>query len=233
MVLWRKPCHIKGWRLCILAFKFSIKNFQTHHMFSTIYFTWETKTPSNQQCPVYGGLERNKMDPDTTRKESERFDWIFFLFIIFLNFGKCNCWMQHLNIKHCSWIMVFSVVWDVFSQLALRWSEGQVESRSPCLSIPQHVTLNSHEVLEHFKTKTPCYPAGTDGLPTPNLSEKTKEDSNRKGKTEEQCTSPNHPPPPLPRHHHRHPLHPSGAVMGACSKCASSFRLASGFVDAA
>lgn len=164
-------------------------------------------------------------------KENGRFDWVFFLFSIFFLLVRVtvhHTWTS--NIAYCFWIMVFSVVWDISSQLTSRCGKSQVEPHSSCLPIPQHVTLNSHEVLEHFKTKTPCYPAGTDGLPTPNLSEKTKEDSNRKGKTEEECTSPNHPPPP---HHHRHPLHPSGAVMGACSKCASPFRVASGFVDAA
>lgn len=193
-----------------------------------MYSTWETKTPNNLQVPVYSSIERNNMDPDTIRQRE--FGWIFLLFIIlwwdfFLKSVTAERHTWTLYIVYCFWIALFSVVWDVFSQLTSRCRKSQAESRSPCLPIPQRVTLNSHEVLEHFKTKAPCYPAGTDGLPTPNLSEKTKEDSNRKGKTEEECTSPNHPPP----HHHRHPLYPSGAVMGACSKCAS----ASGFVDAA
>lgn len=68
---------------------------------------------------------------------------------------------------------------------------------SPPPSSPRSpsVTLNSPEVLEHFQTKAPCYPACTDGLPTPNLLQKTKEDSNRKSKTEK-CT-PRPPPTPI------------------------------------
>lgn len=84
-------------------------------------------------------------------------------------------------------------------------------------SSPAH-SPNSHEVSEHFQTKTPCYPACTDGLLTPNLLEKTKEDSNRKGKTQEKSTSP--PPKRQPSHH---PLRPAGR----CGARALSVPLAS------
>lgn len=72
-------------------------------------------------------------------------------------------------------------------------SQSQAECRllfPPPPSRKLRVTLNSHEVLQHVRTKAPCYLAGTDGLPTPNLSAKTKGDSNRKNKTEEKYTSP-------------------------------------------
>lgn len=85
------------------------------------------------------------------------------------------------------------------------------------------VTLNSHEVLEHSQTKAPCYPARTDGLPTPNLSERTKGDSNRRSKTEEKCTSPT---PIIITITPIIGIRPSGAVVDACSKCASCFRTA-------
>lgn len=51
---------------------------------------------------------------------------------------------------------------------------------------------------EHFQTKASCYPADTDGLLTPNMFEKTKEDSNRKKKKpgEVYLPHPLHPRPP-------------------------------------
>lgn len=85
------------------------------------------------------------------------------------------------------------------------------------------MTLNSHEVLEHSQTKAPCYPARTDGLPTPNLSEKTKGDSNRRSKTEEKCTTPT---PIIITTTPIISIRPSGPVVDACSKCASCLRTA-------
>lgn len=78
---------------------------------------------------------------------------------------------------------------------ALHPSPSMVPLRT---SLYRRVTLNSHEVLEHSQTKAPCYPARTDGLPTPNLSEETKGDSNRKSRIEEKCTLPPQPPSSLP-----------------------------------
>lgn len=156
-----------------------------------------------------------------------RFVWLGYLFFFFFFnlslydhilslFGECSCWSSHVEIKRCLLLldMVFSIVWcdgkspkpHVFlsAHITLRQKSGGVSLAVSPPSHSHHVTLNSHEVLEHFQTKAPCYPAGTDGLPTPNLSEKTKEDSNRKSKTEEKCTSPN------PHHHHHHPFIPAG-----------------------
>lgn len=93
----------------------------------------------------------------------------------------------------------------------------------PLLPPPAFI-LNSHEVVEHFQTKASSYPAGTDGSPTPNLSE-TKEDSNRKKKkkkkTKKKSTPWFLPLPPPPPPSASSPLGPSGVATDACSKCAS------------
>lgn len=81
-----------------------------------------------------------------------------------------------------------------------------------------HVTLKTHEVVDHFQTKGSSYPAGTDGSPTPKLFERTKEVSNRKKKKKKKSTTTcilPHPPSASS------PVGPSGAVADACSKCAS------------
>lgn len=118
----------------------------------------------------------------------------------------------------------------VACQLSSPCGKSQVGDPRSCsapvplpISLSRRVTLNSHEVLEHSQTMAPCYPARTDGLPTPNLSEETKEDSNRKSRNEEKCTLLSQPPPSL--YHHSPPLpvpRPSGTRVDACSKCASS-----------
>lgn len=59
-----------------------------------------------------------------------------------------------------------------------------------------HVTLKTHEVVDHFQTKGSSYPTGTDGSPTPKLFERTKEVSNRKKKKKKKIYNNVYPPPP-------------------------------------
>lgn len=79
------------------------------------------------------------------------------------------------------------------------------------------VILNSHEVVDHLQTKGSSYPARTDGSPTPNLFERTKEVSNRKKKKKGSTATCILPHPPSASS----PIGPSGAWADACSKCAS------------
>lgn len=102
-----------------------------------------------------------------------------------------------------SWRKPFGFQWACFSRdqqcfsrfPLLLCARSQVVSSSPMSRRP-HVTFNSHELVEHFQTKGRSYPAGTDGSPTPNLSEKTKEDSNRKEKKKKKIHGNVYPPPP-------------------------------------
>lgn len=122
--------------------------------------------------------------------------------------------LSDTQVSNMTWTLSLCV-WCVFlvALLALCSSKSQVEP-------PSHVTLNSHEVVEHVQTKGSSYPPGTDGSATPNLFEKTKEDTNRKGRKKKKVLSNGYPPPTQ----HQHPHGPSGAVTDACSKCASPVR---------
>lgn len=128
-----------------------------------------------------------------------------------------------MPIKRCVWWLLLDVVCSIVRDFQKN-TEAASFSPSAHISLQQKsggVPLLPHPAAHMWllipikcrkifcQTKAPCYPACTDGLPTPNLLEKTKEDSNRKRKTEEKCTSPPAPPPPC------------GAERGACSKCAS------------
>lgn len=150
---------------------------------------------------------------------------LFFLFqkkVYFLFIGqlcmKCTwtvSWRKPFGFRWVCFSRDYSVIF-VDSPLALCCQEsgGVLFSCSPMSRRP-HVTSNSHDLVEHFQTKGSSYPAGTDGSPTPNLSEKTKEDSNRKGEKKSTATWILPHPPSASS-----PPGPSGVVTDACSKCA-------------
>lgn len=86
------------------------------------------------------------------------------------------------------------------------------------------VTLNSHEVVDLFQTKGSSYPTGTDGSPTLNVFERTKEVSNRNEKKKSTAKWILPPPPPtLSILTHRSQRGGGGRVQQVCLPSLVSF----------
>lgn len=97
------------------------------------------------------------------------------------------------------------------------WGPASIRPADP------HVTLNSHEVVDHFQTKSSSYPTGTDGSPTPNLFERTKEVSNCKKKGGKIHSNVYPPPPTFSILTHRSQRGGGGRVQQVCLPSLGSF----------